>query len=276
MSNSITFLHNLRRGIQHRIKKYLHNKYSEVNINWFYLKYLKHLPQGKVRIHNLFNNKTKFYNGPEYLHGINEIFVEEVYKQQLPSNALILDCGAHIGLSIIYLKRLCPTAKIIAFEPDNDNFQLLNSNIVSHKFMNVTLLNKAVWVENTLISFKSEGNMGSKIELDNNNANKIEAIRLKDYLNKKVDFLKLDIEGVEYAVLKDIQDNLDNVDRMFVEYHGSFSQNNELCEMLNIIERKGFKFYIKEAANLYNHPFILKKAGSSNYDVQLNIFCFKL
>ncbi len=276
MSNSNTFLRNIGRGIRHNLKRYLYNKYSKVNINWFYLKYLKHIPPGKVHSHKLFNNPTKFYSGPEYLHGINEIFIEEVYKQKLPPNALILDCGAHIGLSIIYLKRLCPTARIIAFEPDNHNFTLLNDNIKSHNLTNVELVNKAVWTNNTLISFKSEGNMSSKIDLNNNDASKIEAIRLKDYLNDKVDFLKLDIEGAEYAVLKDIEDKLINVDKMFLEYHGSFNQNNELCEMLNIAEREGFKFYIKEAANLYRNPFIFTKSAEQNYDVQLNIFCFRL
>ena len=40
--------------------------------------------------------------------------------------------------------------------------------------------------------------------------------------------MKLDIEGAEYKVLKDIADNLGNVNNMFIEYHGTFDQNNEL------------------------------------------------
>ena len=66
------------------------------------------------------------------LHGVKEIFIEDVYYQQLPENAYILDCGAHIGLSVIYLKSICPSANIICFEPDNKNFELLQKNIASH------------------------------------------------------------------------------------------------------------------------------------------------
>ncbi len=55
---------------------------------------------------------------------LKEIFIEDIYDQQLPENAYILDCGAHIGLSVIYLKSICPSANIICFEPDNKNFEL--------------------------------------------------------------------------------------------------------------------------------------------------------
>jgi hypothetical protein len=89
-----------------------------------------------------------------------------------------------------------------------------------------------------------------------------------------VDFLKLDIEGAEYKVLKDITENLHYVTNMFVEYHGTFPQNNELVEIFEIISKAGFRFYIKEAANNYPYPF-LPKPRKLDYDVQLNIFCFK-
>ena len=96
----------------------------------------------------------------------------------------------------------------------------------------------------------------------------------KDFLSKKVDFLKLDIEGAEYKVLKDVAENLNNVDKMFIEYHGSFAQNNELLEILELISNAGFKFYIKEAAPVFEQPF-LPKRHSGEYDVQLNMFCFR-
>ena len=65
-----------------------------------------------------------------------------------------------------------------------------------------------------------------------------------------------------------------DVNNMFVEYHGTFEQNNELLEIFDIILKAGFKFYIKEAANTYNHPFLRKKT-EHDYDLQLNIFCFR-
>ncbi len=76
------------------------------------------------------NNPIKITDTFWYLHGLNEIFVEEVYRFQSDTNTpLIIDCGSNIGLSIIYFKRLFPEAKIIGFEPDNEIFKILENNI---------------------------------------------------------------------------------------------------------------------------------------------------
>lgn len=273
LSNSLFF--NLVAGINLRIKKTFTNPYRAADINWLSLKYLKHLPANKVHSHKLFQHSTFFYGGLEYLHGVREIFLEGVYNQVLPENSLIIDCGAHIGLSVIYLKKLCPTARILCFEPDEKNFDLLQKNIASHHLKNVDARNEAVWTEDTILNFVQEGSMGSKIASENRgNTISVNARRLKSYLDKKVDFLKIDIEGAEYAVLKDIAGSLYNVTKMFVEYHGTFSQNSELIEIFHLIKSAGFKFYIKEAAPVYVQPF-LAKTYQSEYDIQLNIFCFR-
>ena len=215
MANSTTFYSNLFKGINLRAKKIFKTSYPKININWFFLKYLKHLPTDKVHSHRLFNHTTFFYGGPEYLHGLTEIFIGNIYNQTLPENAYVLDCGAHIGLSVIYIKSICPTANIIAFEPDTKNYNLLNKNISSHQLTGIEARQEAVWVENTTLNFIQEGNMGSKIGTDSTGKTiEVKAARLKDYMDKKIDFLKLDIEGAEYKVLKDIADNLFHVTNM--------------------------------------------------------------
>lgn len=275
MTKSNSFYKNIVKGINLRIQKLFTNQYKDVNINWLTLKYLKHLPPNKIHSHQLQNHTTSFYGGPEYLHGLKEIFIEGVYMQKLPENAYILDCGAHIGLSVIYLKSICHTAYIVCFEPDKKNFNLLQKNILSHNLKDIDARNEAVWIENTSLNFIQEGNMASKIGSNSSsNTVSVKAARLKDYLNRKIDFLKLDIEGAEYKVIKDIAESLGEVENMFIEYHGNFEQNEELLEIFEIISKAGFKFYIKEAANNYEHPF-LRETLNHDYDLQLNIFCFR-
>jgi FkbM family methyltransferase len=273
LSNSL--YKNLLRGISITIKKTFNNPYKKVNINPFLLNFLKLLPANKTHSHNLLSHKTFFQGGLEYLKGLKEIFVDGTYDQNLPEQASVLDCGAHIGLSVIYLKSICPSAKIICFEPDETNFNNLQKNILSHKLEDIDARNEAVWIENTELSFIQQGTMSSKIGEGDVNSVKVKAVRLKDFLKKKIDFLKLDIEGAEYLVLKDIGEDLINVDKMFIEYHGGFNQNDELMEILNIITKAGFHFYIKEAFPVYERPFLYKK-HIHPYDLQLNIFCFKL
>ncbi len=271
-----SFNKNIVQGIRSRINKIFHNPYRIVSISPLKKIYYKHLSPGKIRIHKLFGKPISFYNSTELLHGLKEIFVDEIYKQNLSSMPYIIDCGAHIGLSIIYLKHLFPQATIIAFEPDENNFELLKNNIKNFGFEKVEVRQEAVWIENATIQFASEGSMTSHIS-DNNPEKTIpvKAIRLKDYICKPVDFLKIDIEGAEYQVMIDISDRLHFVNHLFLEYHGTFEQNTELTQIFELLVEKGFKYYIKEATSVYNWPLYPSKKQGMLYDVQLNIFCIK-
>jgi FkbM family methyltransferase len=273
---SNSFVANLSKGVQRRISTALNRDHKKAGLNWFKIKLLKHYSKGQLRHHEL-RGKKLVYNSPQdFLHGLKEIFIEEVYNIDLPPHAYVLDCGANIGLSVIYIKEKFPDANIIAFEPDENNYALLQQNVQAFGLRNVQLEEKAVWVATTELLFESEGNMGSRIGTGESGGKKTKAVRLKDYINKPVHFLKIDIEGAEYEVIKDIADQLHMVNQMFVEYHGKFSQNNELLEMLQLISKAGFSFYIKEAASVYDHPFKFRAMQPQRqYDVQLNIFCVR-
>lgn len=274
---SNSFIGNLVNGVKKRIAGSQEHNLSKAGLNWWKVKFLKHAAPNVLRTHT-YKNKTIYYQSPaELLHAMQEIIVEEIYRQELPADALILDCGANIGISVIYLKEKFPHSTVIAFEPDDSNFELLKKNVASFGLQNVSIRKEAVWTENTTLNFKSDGTMGSKIEQTSSTSTvSVKATRLKDLLNQPVGFLKIDIEGAEYEVLKDIQEDLKNVQNMFLEYHGSFSQNKELTHIFNILSQAGFSYYIKEAANLYPHPFAHEElSGKRDYDVQLNIFCFR-
>lgn len=272
----MSFLKNIQKGIKSRINSFKLNPNRDVNLGWFKTKYYKHLPVGKIRTHNLLGKRLYFSSPAELLHGLHEIFIENIYKQKFSHHPYIIDCGANIGMSIIYLKNLAPDATVIAFEPDETNFDLLSKNINAFGLTDVIPYKQAVWDNNTVLNFLSEGSMSSKIEkADTPNTIQVQAFRLKDLINKKVDFLKIDIEGAEYTVLKDIAEDLHFVQNMFVEYHGVFEQNKELTEIIEIINNSGFYYYIKEAAPLFETPFYRLKDHNSPYDVQLNIFCFR-
>lgn len=253
------------------------NQGRKANLNWFTEKFLKHAMPGITRAYNLYNHKVYYSNPSEFLHTLQEIFVHEIYKANYPSGSYIIDCGANIGLSSIYFKRQCPDAEIVAFEPDSKNFELLAKNIASLNLSNISPRKEAVWIEDTEIDFSDDGTMGSKIELNpEKKTHPVKAVRLKNFLHKKVNFLKLDIEGAEYRVMKDIASDLQKVENLFLEYHGKFNQGNELTEIFAMIQQAGFCYYVKEAANVYESPFIAKeKAIAPLYDVQLNIFCFR-
>lgn len=270
---------NFSKGIAYRAKQLLFNRYKKVGLNHWQVKYLKHAGSDKqLKNINILGKRTSFRNGREFLHGVDEIFINEIYKSKLSEAPIIFDCGANIGLSVIYFKIQNPRAKIIAFEPDKENFEILSSNIISFNLKDIDLRKDAVWIENTKLNFQNDGTMGSKLVADNafnKQINSVNAIRLKELITMPIDMLKIDIEGAEFEVLKDIKDNLQFIKNIFLEYHGSFNQNNELNEILQILTQKGFNYYIKEATPVYERPFMQNKAPNYPYDVQLNIFGFK-
>jgi FkbM family methyltransferase len=271
------FIRNVFNGIKKKAISVSVSPSRKNGLTWLKEKYLKHAPPNKVRAYNYNGNRIYYAQPAEFLHSFKEIFVEEIYRLNLPPAPYILDCGANIGLSVIYLKTQFPDARIVAFEPDEQNFKLLRQNIKSFNFDSIEIKEEAVWNEDTYLTFHNAGNMGSRIETQSEpNLPKVKATRLKDYINTKVDFLKLDIESAEYEVLKDIKDHLHHVRNMFLEYHGNFENNNEFIEVLTIIKEAGFCFYLKEATNIYDRPFLEYNSVKSPYSIQLNIFCMRL
>ncbi len=271
-----SFLENIYQGIRLRLNKLFHNPYRELNVGPVKKIYYKHLNPGEPRIHRLFGKELHFINATELLHGLKEIFVEEIYKQELPAKPYIIDCGANIGLSVIYMKHRHPDAEILAFEPDEQNFLLLSKNVQSFGFENVHLKKEAVWIEDKILNFSAKGSTASKlIDQSTTESVSVKAVRLKNLIDRKTDLLKIDIEGAEYQVVIDIQEKLKYVGHLFIEYHGNFNQNTELNEIFDVIVKNGFHYYIKEAAPVYDTPFSRPLKNRYPYDIQLNIFCFR-
>jgi FkbM family methyltransferase len=226
-------------------------------------------------------NKIFFPDAYWYLYSIQELFIDQVYKFS-PRNdhPFIIDCGSNIGLSIIYFKKHYPDCKIIGFEADPKIFELCEQNIGAFGYeTGIQLIKKAVWINDGFIEFLSEGTLGGSLERVNEKSGsqvlKIACTRLNNYLNQPVDFLKLDIEGSELTVLKDCAENLKNVDNLFVEFHGYTDKEQNLDELLILIKQAGFRYYIKESFPNLTLPFV-EKVPNNNFDILLNIFCYRV
>lgn len=272
----ISTIQNIGIGIIKKIKKSLVNPYSPLGISWLNVRKLKNQPHNKLYSQKFLKGRIEFYDGVELLYGIHDIFINKIYDVSLRQNATIIDCGGHIGMSTIFFKNNYPDSKVIVFEPDERNLELLKRNLTAQGFKDVIIRKEAVWTQNTIITFYADGSMSSRIAKENDpNVTTVQATRLKDLLTAEIDFLKMDIEGAEFQVLKDIKSEFHLIKNLFIEYHGNFSQQNELIQILNWINDSGFTFYIKEAHNIYPRPFNPTSKHQTNFDVQLNIFCFR-
>ncbi len=256
-----------------KYKKLVYNPYKKMGINWLQIKKLKHQDYNNPGKINFYGNQLNYLHPPEVIYSLKEFFINNIYKINFENETpFIIDCGANIGFSIIALKLQYPNSKIVAFEPDEINYSLLQKN--TKTFDNITLLNKGVWNNDTTLQFNMKGTQGSSsINADTGKLKEINVVSLKPFLQQTVDFLKIDIEGAEYEVLLDCKDDLKNVKRLFVEYHGIFEEQYKFYEIIDILKSNNYKVYIKEADNIYPTPFAISKRHI--FDQQYNIFAFK-
>lgn len=235
---------------------------------------LKHTPRYTPTTATLHGRPVTVPDACTYLAGVKEIFRKGIYEFSASSpNPLILDCGANIGLSVIYFKRLHPDSRVIAFEPDPAIFQALVKNVDSFDLRNVELHQAAVWTESGSVPFVQEGGFSGRVQPQSLQTVSVPSIRLRDQLANPVDFLKVDIEGAEFDVILDCADRLSNVDRMFIEYHSEASKPQRLDELLSVIRQAGFRYQIQEAY-VARQPFLARRL-MMGMDLQLNLFCFR-
>jgi FkbM family methyltransferase len=141
---------------------------------------------------------------------------DEIIDQFCPKPGdTVVDVGAHIGLyTIIASKRVGPTGKVIAIEPDPENCNLLKRNVELNRLTNVIILECAAFSSNTKLKLYLPGKergftklstvMSNRTTTDtflDVNGNTLDHLMLMQGLTQ-VNWIKIDVEGAELEVLK--------------------------------------------------------------------------
>ncbi|KIE59157.1 hypothetical protein A946_03905 [Methylacidiphilum kamchatkense Kam1] len=159
---------------------------------------------------------------------IREIFFNRIYEfRSTKPNPRIFDCGANIGMATFFFKSLYPEASIEAFEADPELACILKRNISENYLANVQVNDCALGNKNGVGEFYPNNNpvlgkmgkpsVGSKPSIP------ISIRRLSEWIGEGVDFLKLDVEGAEWEIVKDLYESnvLWKIKEAVVEYHGN-------------------------------------------------------
>jgi FkbM family methyltransferase len=206
-----------------------------------------------------------------------EIFENEIYRFDA-GNATprIMDCGANIGLSVLYFKKLYPDASITAIEADPRIFTYLAKNLDAFGGPSVKILQKAVTAGEGEILFHHEGaDAGCLLREgeESSGASRVASVKLDELITEPVDFLKMDIEGAEIDALLSCS-RLGDVKRLFVEYHSFANRKQRLQELLQFFTEHGFRYYLSTVFSP-EHPF-LNQETQSGMDLQVNISCVRI
>ena len=177
-----------------------------------------------------------------------QIFLRKVYRVQ-PTDRVILDLGANIGVFTLYAARSAPQARVFSLEPFPSTFNRLVMNIRDHHLEGrVTCLNfaatgtagarvmpdAAVPSQRRSVSSSTKAKSGTEVQ------GKTLANLLDENDLSQVDLLKMDIEGSEYEVLLSTPQNvLARIRRIAMEYHGDCDPYSKQ-QLFDYLQQAGF------------------------------------
>lgn len=191
-----------------------------------------------------------FQNGEEYHRLKQEVFTQDIYYFETDNpTPVIIDAGAHIGLATLYFKRLFPAAQITAIEPHPETVRLLETNIFANHLADVTIVPaalhstakpKTLYADKTPNKWLSTAGFtsGAWNRTQTSESLKVPAIPLSLFLDQPIDFLKMDIEGAEQAVLEAAGEKLKQVKHMIIEFHPI--SNQSALQLVTYLTTLGF------------------------------------
>lgn len=145
----------------------------------------------------------------------------------LSSKDVVLDLGGNIGAFTCDI--FDKVKKVIAFEPEDVNFEFLSSNVEDNGAKNVVLIKQAVVGNDDKVRdfFLGKAPYYYSFLVKNNRKRvPVECVNINDVIAKyKPTKMKVDIEGAEYEVLINCND-FGKVDQIIFEYN--FDMNGDL------------------------------------------------
>ena len=190
---------------------------------------------------------------------------------------IVIDIGAHIGrYTITSSKQVGNTGKVVAIEADPDNFEILKRNIALNNLTNVLPLNYAVFSTRTRIklyeqsaSAKYNSVMLTRAAKTKNyvevNADTLDSILKQNGINQ-VNWIKIDVEGAEFEVLKGSTEMLsgENVS-LFVEIH-NINDPSHYHNVVNFLKHRNYEMTFEQRyeGSGESHIIFRKKNKNSN------------
>jgi len=138
-------------------------------------------------------------------------------QQTLKPGNIFFDIGANGGFyTVIAAKQVGVTGHVYAFEPGQSELKILRHNIAINHLTNVTIVECAVGNKSgkAQLAISSDGAMNSLAKTNHprqciEHWQSVETIKLDDFCQKygikKVDFIKIDVEGAEKLVFEGAQ-----------------------------------------------------------------------
>jgi len=177
---------------------------------------------------------------------MHEPFVAKVFKPGLGD--VVIDVGAHIGsYTIRCAKMVGEKGIVIAFEPDPENFKMLLLNIKINDLKNVMPFPYAVSRDDGIVELHRSRFLALhsivRMPQEYIGSINVKAITLDTMVKmlniKRIDWIKIDVEGGEIGVLEGSTNTLKASKKIIIEV-----DKNDLGKVLKIAKAFGFEIKV--------------------------------
>ncbi|MFK7889084.1 MAG: FkbM family methyltransferase [Gammaproteobacteria bacterium] len=203
-----------------------------------------------------------------YKYGQHEPAMSDYLRRTLAprDGDIMIDIGANIGWYSVLFAQACAAtdAVVLSFEPDPENFSLLNENVRGNG------LTERIFSEQLALSDNADGatlhlfsgnNRGrhSLLPIHTGNTVEINTARLDDVLERQPELrerrpalVKIDIEGFELIALRGATATLTRCPQVVLEYSPEFMRRGELAptDLLDLMYNAGFVPHQLDAGSL--------------------------
>lgn len=168
----------------------------------------------------------------------------------LQDNWTIIDIGAGLGDFTAYAAQRSPNGRVLAYEPFPESFALLQQNVSLNNLRNVEAQPYAIAEKPGSLALNI--GLGEAVQHSTTQtgakAIDVQAMPLQQVFDEhgldRCDFLKMDIEGGEYAILRGVDaDLLKRVQRIALEYHDNTSAGKH-DELVRLLQDSGFQVQV--------------------------------
>lgn len=210
--------------------------------------------------------------------------VLSIFTKHINNDACVIDIGANIGHHTIFLSKCVgEKGEIHCFEPIPEMVDRIKENITINKIKNIHVHNCALGNKRDRAAFFIDNNqdIGSSSLIKHRDKMQqidVEIFTLDSFNFKKVDFIKIDVEGYEYNVFLGAQNTiLKNKPKILFEYSPVFYEKLDKTHSKKIIDfliQMEYKIFIIENKLIEVSNFEELHTIMKNLNInQLNIFC---
>lgn len=190
----------------------------------------------------------------EVLHEFKEVFFDEAYLAGMPlpvpAGGAVIDIGANIGAFSMFALHRLKAGRVVAFEPDPVNFAHLAANAALAPAGRLVAVQEAIADAAGEMTFH-RGNAGGVSTSGSLLSTKGEKVTVRTTTLEaamdangmaRCDFLKMDCEGAEYAILYSVPDGvLARIRQMVIEVHDQRQSPRTRADLKTHLAAKGFR-----------------------------------